>query len=268
MSEVAAGTPQVTAPRRDLTGPRRWFLGLLGIGACAAAWEVTARAALVDPVYLPAPSGVVQRIPGLFLEGPLRQDIITSLSAIVYGVLLGHLIAIPAAALAFRFRWVRDLISPVIELVRGIAPLALLPAFLLLFGLGINSAVAIITWCAWVPIFLNLLEGLDSVDSALIRSARATGARHVKVVTGVYMPASLGHYLTGLRLAVGAAWLAVVAAEMLGSDAGLGFRIFEWSQIFRIPDMYAAILVIGIIGLLMNALIALVQRRLLRWRSA
>lgn len=247
---------------------RRWLIGLLGIASAAATWEVAARTGLVNATYLPPPSAVVRALPGLLVSGPLLRDVLASLTAVGYGVLLAHLVAIPVAVLVFRYRWLRDFISPVVELIRGIAPLALLPAFLLLFGLGLRSGVAIITWCAWVPIFLNLLEGLDAVDPSLIRSARATGADQLKIVTGVYVPATIGYYLAGLRLAIGSAWLAVVAAEMLGSNAGLGFRIFEWSQVFRITDMYAAILVIGAIGLAMNTAVGAVHRRVLRWRSS
>lgn len=233
----------------------------------AAGWELLARLGMVNATYLPPPSEVVRALPGLLTDGPLAADVWASLVTVLYGVLLGHLVAVPFAAVAFRFRWLRELISPVVELVRGIAPLALLPAFLLLFGLGRRSAVAIIVWCAWVPIFLNLLEGLDAVDPVLIRSARATGARARKILVSVYVPATIGHYLTGLRLAIGSAWLAVVAAEMLGANAGLGFRILEWSQVFRITDMYAAILVIGALGLAMNMVVSGVHRRVLRWRS-
>lgn len=258
-----------------MSGARGWVsrrrnlaLGLVGVLLLGGIWEAAARLGIVNPIFLPPPSVVVARIPGLFFDGPLGQDVLYSLHAIVYGVGLGHLVGVPLAAATFHFGWLRALISPAVELVRGIAPLALLPAFLLLFGLGMNSAVAIIVWCAWVPIFLNVLEGLDAVEPNLVRSARATGAGQLKIAASVYVPATLGHYLTGLRLAIGAGWLAVVAAEMLGADAGLGFRIFEWSQIFRITDMYAAILVIGFLGLIMNSVVTLVQRRTLRWRSA
>ncbi|GAA1988230.1 ABC transporter permease [Catenulispora subtropica] len=234
-------------------------------GGC---WEAAARLGLVDSTYLPPPSAVFRALPGLLIHGPLAGDLLASLIAITYGVVLAHLVSLPLAAATFRFKWLREFISPLVELVRGIAPLALLPAFLLLFGIGRASAVAIIVWCAWVPIFLNLLEGLDAVDPTLVRSARATGAGRLKVATSVLVPASMGHYLTGLRLAIGSAWLAVVAAEMLGSNSGLGFRILEWSQVFRITDMYAAIVVIGAAGLIMNSIVAATQRRLLRWRSA
>lgn len=266
--QVTAVEGAAARPTSWAAALRRGALALTGIVGAAALWEVVGRTGIVNPVYLPPPSLILPRIPVLLREGTLYQDVVTSLSAILYGVVLGHLVGVPAAVVAFRYPWVRSVISPVIELIRGIAPLALLPAFLLLFGLGLVSAVAIIVWCAWVPLFLNLLEGLDAVDPALVRSARATGARSWKIATSVYAPASVGHYLTGLRLAIGAGWLAVVAAEMLGSNSGLGFRIFEFSQVFRIVDMYALILIIGVIGLLMNAAVTVVRHRVLHWRSA
>jgi NitT/TauT family transport system permease protein len=258
----------VSATVRARAPLSRFLLGSAGVLAVFSVWEVASRVGLVNAVYLPPPSRVVVRIPDLLRYGPLVPDVVTSLTAIAVGVLVGHLVGLSLATAAFRLPWFRMVVSPVIELTRGIAPLALLPAFLLLFGLGIKSAIAIIAWTAWVPIFLNTLEGLDAVNPAHIRSAAATGASQLKILISVYVPSILGHYLTGLRLAVGAGWLAVVAAEMLGANAGLGFRIFEFSVVFRIADMYATIMVIGILGLLTNVLIMGAQHRALRWRTS
>jgi NitT/TauT family transport system permease protein len=252
--------------RRRRVAVIRLSHGIVGVCVVGAGWELAVRTGAVDRVYLPTPSTVIGRLPGLFAAGPLRSDVLASLAAVGVGTAIANVIALALALCAYKLMWFRMTIAPVIELIRGIAPLALLPAFLLLFGLGQSSAIAIIVWCAWVPIYLNVLSSLDAIDPTLIRSARAMGAGPVRIVSSVYVPATADGYLTGLRLAFGAGWLAVVAAEMLGSNAGLGFRILEWSQTFRIVDMYAAIVVIGLIGLAINMVVTGAQRRVTRWR--
>lgn len=261
--------PDPAAPTETwIEGKGRRWVGLAGAVAVVLAIEILVRSGLVDARFLPPPSEVGARLPSLLVGGPLLGDLVSSVRSIVTGVLLGHVVALPLVALAYRHRWFRVAITPTVEFVRGIAPLALLPAFLLLFGIGAKAGVAVITWCAWVPLYINILEGLDAVDPAVVRAARSMCASPAKLVTSVYVPSVVGHYFSALRLAIGAGWLAVVAAEMLGSDSGLGYRIFEFSQIFRIPDMYATIAVIGIVGLLTNAGVMRLQQRFTAWRTA
>lgn len=236
---------------------RRW-LGAAGILLGLAAWEGLART--LDPAYLPPPSAVAVRLPGLFVRGPLLGDAAASVSAVLAGTLASCAIGVPLAVLAHACTAVRWLLAPLVELVRGIAPLALLPAFLLLFGLGTGSTIAIIAWVAWPPVFITVLAGLDATDPSLVDAARSMGAGWAWLLASVYLPSLAGHLLAAVRLAAGSAWLAVVAGEMLGSNAGLGFRILEWSQAFRIADMYAAIAVIGACGLAMNGAILALGR--------
>ncbi|RSZ58872.1 ABC transporter permease [Massilia atriviolacea] len=230
--------------------------GACGIVAVLCAWELLVGLGGVDPTYLPPPSAVAAVLPGLFLDGPLMADVRASLSAVLSGTLIACLIALPATVAAHLCAPLRWLSAPIVELVRGIAPLALLPAFLLVFGLGTRSTVAIIVWVAWPPLFINVLAGLDATDRRLIEAARSMGATTGWLLLTVYMPSVAGHFLAGLRLALGSAWLAVVAAEMLGANAGIGFRILEWSQTFHITAMYGAIVVIGVISLGLNGVLA------------
>ena len=211
-----------------IDGRGRTWVGLAGALSVVLAIEVLVRSGLVDARFLPPPSEVGARLPALLVGGPLPGDLASSLRSILTGVLLGHVVALPLVALAYRHRWFRVAITPTVEFVRGIAPLALLPAFLLLFGIGAKAGIAVITWCAWVPLYIrqdNLLEGLDAVDPAVVRAAHSMCASPAKLVASVYVPSVVGHYFSALRLAIGAGWLAVVAAEMLGSDSGLGYRI-------------------------------------------
>jgi NitT/TauT family transport system permease protein len=262
---VAGGPPAAGENRYDWR--HRFGFGAGGVLTAFAGWELSVRGGVVDQIYLPPPSRILAVLPELVSDGPLAADVGTSLWTVAVGLAIGFVLGVTLAVATYLAPWLRWAVSPLVELVRGIAPLALLPAFLLLFGLGTPSAIAIIVWVAWVPIFLNVLEGLDSTDRELVLVARSMGANLADLLVSVYAPSLVGYLLTGLRLGLGNAWLAVVAAEMLGANAGIGFRILEWSQTFRIVDMYGAIVVIGLIGLALNSLILLVQRRYTRWRS-
>jgi NitT/TauT family transport system permease protein len=155
--------------------------------------------------------------------------------------------------------------ATIVELIRGIAPLALLPAFMLIFGLGFASIVAAIVWVAWIPIFLNTLQGMKSADPLLIKAARSMGSNKMQIALKVILPSAIPFIVAGLRLAMGSAFLVVVAAEMLGANSGLGFYILNASQTFEIPEMYAAIFMIGIVGLLLNTAFLLAARLLTPW---
>jgi NitT/TauT family transport system permease protein len=244
----------------------RWCAAFGGPACAFALSETASRSGLVDLTYLPPPTVVAAALPDLMVHGPLWRDLLASLSAVAIGVTGSTLLGVAMAVLARRFPVLRWVVTPIIELMRGLAPLALLPAFLLIFGLGQASEIAIIVWVAWVPVYINSLEGLDETDSELLLAARTMGASFGQLLVSVYLPSVSGHLLSGLRLAFGNAWLAVVAAEMLGSNRGLGYRILEYSQTFRIADMYAAILVIGGTSLGINAVLLVTYRRFTRWR--
>ena len=168
-----------------------------------------------------------------------------------------------ALAIACHLLWVvRAGSSWVIEIIRAIPPLALLPAFLLLFGIGFKFPVAMIVWVAWIPVFLNTLDGLDEVDQN-IREAAWEFCPMRTVVRTVVLPVAAPQILTGLRLAMGSCFLVIVVAEIMGSTVGLGYYIQDASSTFRIPEMYAAIATLGVMAFLANWLV--VRVALLAW---
>lgn len=147
------------------------------------------------------------------------------------------------------------------------AALALLPVFVLILGLGETSKISIILYaCAW-PILLNTVAGVKSVDPLLIKSARSMGLRPVRLFQKVILPAAVPTIFTGIRLAGAYSILVLVAAEMVGAKAGLGYLITYAQFNFRVPDMYAGILTISVLGLLFNQLLVRLARRFSTWRT-
>jgi NitT/TauT family transport system permease protein len=160
-----------------------------------------------------------------------------------------------------------DLLNQIIEICRNTAPLALLPVFILLLGIGETSKISMVIYsCVW-PLLLNTVAAVKQVDPLLIKSARTMGASPQQLFRKVILPASLPTIFVGIRLASASAMLVLVASEMVGAKAGLGYLIINSQYSFLIPQMYFGILGITVIGLTFNAVLEALERRFMRWKA-
>lgn len=239
--------------------------GAVSIVSLLAVWEVVVRAELVLSSFAPPPSVIVLTVVDLFVSGILWRQLTATLFRIAVGYAIAAVIGVLAAIACGLSRTVEHLLVPPVEFVRCIAPLALLPAFMLILGIGPVSKIAIIVWVAWVPIFINTLEGAKAVDPVLVKAAQSIGSSDLQIALKVVLPSALPFVVAGLRLGMGSAFLVLVAAEMLGTDAGLGFFILETSQTFKLREMYAAIFVVGVLGFLVNWAFTRLGRALMPW---
>lgn len=245
----------------------RTVWGLLPIAAFLGLWEIAPRVNLVDPTFVVPFSTAVDALWQLAESGQLADDASASLSRAGSGFGLSLAIAIPLGLLIGWYPRVASLFSPLLELFRNTAALALLPVFTLLLGIGETSKIAIVTYaCLW-PVLLNTISAVRSVDPLLIKSARSLGLSTPVLFWRVVLPASVPSVLTGVRLAASASILVLIAAEMVGAKEGLGFLINASQQNFSIANMYAGIIAISLIGVLVNYLLLLVERRLTRWQG-
>lgn len=241
--------------------------GVIGLVAVAALWEIAPRAGLVDRFFVPPLSQVLAAWADLVSSGELFVHLRASLTRSGLGFLLALVIAVPLGAAIAWYRSVHQVLDPVLELFRNTAALALLPVFVLILGIGETSKVAIVTYACLFPVLLNTISGVRSVDPLLLRSARALGMGPLATFRKVVLPAALPTIFTGIRIAGAAAILVLIAAEMIGATAGLGYLI-NYSQFnFLVPQMYAGILTTSVVGLLVNGALVALERRLSRWRS-
>jgi NitT/TauT family transport system permease protein len=261
----------VVAPAKaGRTLPWRWLASSLGRSALLLAllllWELAPRLDLVDPAFLPPLSEVLDAGRELALNGQLWEHLAASLLR-AYG---GFAIAVVAfVPLGLAIGWYAGLdraLKQIIEVLRNTAPLALLPVFILLLGIGEVSKVAMVVYsCAW-PLLLNTIAAVRQVDPLLVKSARTMGATPLQLFVKVILPAALPMVFVGVRLASASAMLVLVASEMVGAKAGLGYLIIYGQYSFLIPQMYFGVLSITTIGLLSNAGLEIVERRFTRWR--
>ncbi|MFI7209817.1 ABC transporter permease [Micromonospora maritima] len=234
--------------------------------ALAAIWEIVPRTGLVDRVFLPPLSEVLVAWWELLRSGQLAEHVGASLTRSLTGLALAVVTAIPLGLLIGWYRPLADLLSPLLEVFRNTAALALLPVFVLILGLGETSKIALVVYaCSW-PILLNTIAGVKGVDPLLVRSARSMGLNHLRLFQKVILPASVPTVFTGVRLAGAYSILVLVAAEMVGAKAGLGYLVNYAQYNFAIPDMYAGIITISAIGLVVNQLLVAGERRFSTWR--
>jgi ABC-type nitrate/sulfonate/bicarbonate transport system permease component len=163
---------------------------------------------------------------------------------------------------------IRNLFEPLIEMIRPIPPLAWIPIAILWFGIGGKSAAFIIFLGAFFPILLNTISGVHSIDPVLIEAARVLNAGRRFIFLKVLIPGAIPSILTGMRIGIGIGWMTLVAAEFTGvkQGYGLGYMIMTARDIQRSDEIIAGMLVIGIIGLSIDAGLKLIERQMTTWR--
>jgi NitT/TauT family transport system permease protein len=232
------------------------------------AWELLPRTGLVDRVFLPPFSEVVLAAERLVLSGALVEHAIASILRSSSGLALAMLIAVPAGLIIGSNRRIAEFIEPLLELFRNTAPLALLPVFTLILGIGETSKIAMVLYASAWPILLSTVNGVRTVDPLLIKAARSMSLSSTRLFAKVILPASVPTIFTGIRLAAAHSILVLIAAEMVGAKAGLGYFVNAAEFNFQIPEMYAGILTLALLGLLVNVMLVHIEGRLSMWRAS
>jgi NitT/TauT family transport system permease protein len=241
--------------------------GVLGIALLALVWELAPRSGAVDPHFVSPLTEVLASLWELTTSGQLWTHLSASLVRSAVGFSLAVVTAIPLGAAIAWYSPARELLTPVLEIFRNTAALALLPVFVLVLGIGETSKVAIVLFACFFPILLSTISGVATVDPQLLRSARVLGLSPVTTFRKIVFPAAVPTIFTGIRISGAAAILVLIAAEMIGATAGLGFLINYSQYNFLIPQMYAAILATSLVGLAVNYGLVALERRFSRWRA-
>lgn len=242
-------------------------LGLVGILGFLLLWELVPTLGLVSKAYLSPPSEILATIWQLIGSGALFKHLTASLQRSLWGLLLAIGLGVALGLLMGWFTRFEAIVDPILQLFRQTSAFALFPVFILFLGIGELSKVAIIFWASFWPVLLSTIGGVKQVDQLLIHSARSMGASRLFVFRQVVLPAASPSIFTGIRLAGTYCITALVAAEMIGAHSGLGFLTLNAQEVFQIPTMYAGILLLALLGLALNYVLALVERRLTRWRK-
>ncbi|MET8650864.1 ABC transporter permease [Nocardia aurea] len=267
-AETVERGPSVARRIGALIARTAWRIAkpLVAIGAFLLLWQFAPQVGLVDQVFLPPFTTVAQAFIDLVQSGEMWTHVSASLNRSLSGFALALVIAVPLGIAIAWYKPVADLLNPILELFRNTAALALLPVFVLILGIGETSKVALVVYASVFPILLNTITGVRTVDPLLIKSAVSLGLTPIRLFQKVILPAAIPSIFTGLRMAAASSILVLLAAEMVGARAGLGYLITAAQQNFQIPNMYAGILAISLLGLSFNGLLVTLERRFSRWR--
>ena len=243
-------------PQRDFSALwLRVLPPLLGLALLAVVWEVVS---IATKASIPSPKDTLLQAVVLFSDpfysnGPNDQgvgwNVLSSLKRVAMGFGLAAIVGIPVGFMIGRFTFLSHMFNPLISLMRPVSPLAWLPIGLLVFKGADPAAIWTIFICSIWPMIINTAVGVQRVPQDYMNVARVLNLSEWKIVTKILFPSVLPYMLTGVRLAVGTAWLVIVAAEMLTGGVGIGFWVWdEWNNL-NVKNIIIAIFVIGIVGL-------------------
>jgi NitT/TauT family transport system permease protein len=158
-------------------------------------------------------------------------------------------------------------VNPLLQIFSQANPFTLFPLFIIFLGIGEVSKIAIIYWVTQWPILFNTITGIKNVDPVLVKLAKATGLGKVDIFRKVLIPASLPTVFTGIRMGAVFTFFMLIGAEMIGATSGLGFMIMQAQMVMQIPRMWVGIVVVAIIGILINYIILLIEKRFTSWKE-
>jgi ABC-type nitrate/sulfonate/bicarbonate transport system permease component len=219
-----------------------------------------------NSMLFPSPLDIAKRAAALWSTGALQNHIIASVTRVFVGVLMGFPLAVVLGIGIARSRVVEVIFEPLIELIRPIPPLAVLPMFILWFGIGELSKLMFIAFAAFYIILTTVMLSAANIDVVLIRAARTLGINGWRFYREIVFPAISPDLFVGVRLGLSAGFVVIVASEFIAADVGLGYMINYARAFFRVSDMFVGALTIGLIGYSVNMALVVVERRIFSWR--
>jgi len=224
--------------------------------------------------FFPEPLRIFANIPKVLTvdsaggsTSPFFTDVLASIGRMLAGYVLGCAWGVAAGSVLGRWRAARDYTSPIVEFLRSVPATAVLPIFILLFGLGQGMQIAFIAWGVSWFVLINTASGVASIHKTLIDVGRAFRLSPAKQFFGLVLPSAAPKIFAGLRIGLTAAMILIVTSEFLGATNGIGFQLIQTQRRFQLVDMWSWMLVIAILGYLLNTVLELIEARALRWHA-
>jgi sulfonate transport system permease protein len=228
-------------------------------------WELLARADWLSPQVLPAPSKVLRTAFKLTVSGSLLNDLGVSLLRAAAGFAIGGGLGFALGTLVGFSRFAEALVDRSVQMIRAIPFLALLPLVIVWFGVGEAEKVFLVSLGVCFPIYVNTTLGIRQVDPKLMELGRVQGLGSWQLIRRIILPGALPSILTGVRYALATAWLALVVAETIGAQSGLGFLAMDAREFLRTDVIVLTIVIYALIGVAADSIARLLERRLLAW---
>jgi sulfonate transport system permease protein len=270
----AAAQAPLPADPDDLPPESRWRLAarrltparkVTGLVAVLILWQVGATAGWLGTTT-PSPTDVVNAVRELIDTGELAHHLGVSLARVAKGLAIGLSLGLLLGLAAGLLRLAEDLVDGPIQSLRMLPHLALVPIFIIWFGIGETSKIALIAIGPIFPLYLNVLHGIRGVDERIVESARSCGVGRIGLITRVILPGALPQILVGLRQALGLGWLSLVVAEQTATTAGIGFLMNDAREFLRTDVIFVVLVIYALLGLGTDLFVRLIERRALAWR--
>ncbi|SDK99013.1 ABC transporter permease [Streptomyces indicus] len=256
----------LTSTRARRTRVPRWLRRTTGPLLLLALWQLLSSTGALPPEILASPGTIAGVARDLIADGSLTQAMGVSVQRVASGLLLGAVIGTTLALLSGLFRVGEDLVDAGMQMLRTVPFVGLIPLFIIWFGIGEAPKIAIITLGVVFPLYLNAYAGIRGVDAQLIEAGQSLGLTRWGLVRHVVLPGALPGALTGLRYSLGVSWLALVFAEQVNADAGIGFLMMQARDFLRTDVIVVCLIVYAFLGLLADLAVRLLERLLLQWR--
>jgi NitT/TauT family transport system permease protein len=241
------------------------FIGFFGI------WTLMAASGLVHALFLPSPVEVAGKFVDLtqkpFVGYTLQHHLLSSFGRFAIGFGLAAVIGVPLGLLMGWFRWLDEIVSPLFDALRFVAPIAWVPFAALWFGTGIGGPVLIIFSGAFPPCVINAYRGAKYVEVYYIEAARMLGASNWRIITEVLLPASVPSIVAGLRVSAGLGWQSLIGAELIVASSGVGYLMVKGQSNISTSIVMSGMIAIGIVGVAIDVLLRALESRMDRHRA-
>jgi sulfonate transport system permease protein len=262
--------PVIPLSRRSSRWRRRGIEMLIGFilpVVLVIVWQLAAVVGWIDQNLLPAPTTVVATLIGLIRDGTLGGDLLASSIRWIVGFLIGGTLGLLAGSFVGLSRIAEQVLDTSLQMIRTIPFLALAPLLVLWLGLDEPPKITLIALASFFPLYLNTFAGIRNVDRKLIEIGRVYRLSQLELLLRVILPAALPEILTGVRYGLSVAWLALVLAELLGAQQGLGYLLSEGREFVRVDIVLCSILIFALAGKVVDLLVRGLEAYFLRWRD-
>ena len=230
-------------------------------------WQFAHSSGLTNKNLFPGPWEVATASVKLFNDGVMMKDLRTSVSRAAVGFAMGASLGILAGMLTARVAVIRLAIYPFFNILRPIPAIALVPIAIVWFGIGEESKYFVIAYTVFLAVWLATHHGMEHVPETYTRASRSLGAPLRREFFEVIVPAAAPHIFAGLRFGAALAFLSLVAAELTGSSAGIGYRLEEARQYFQVDRMFVGLIQLGLLGALLDSFFVFASRRIVHWET-
>lgn len=255
---------------RALAARRRrlqWILGLCSLGAVVAVYTIASLLGS-NPALLPPPMRIINAIGSGIADGTLWKATLASLGRVAAGYVCGCAAAVILGSIRGWYRIAGYVLDPVVDAMRHVPALAYIPLVILWFGIGEGARILVIGFASFLSCIVSVTAGMKETPNVYVDAARTLGASEAQVFFRIAIPSSVPYIFAGLRVALGAAWGTLVAAELIAAQSGLGYLLQVGQAFFRSEIVIIALIIIGAIGFAMDAILKAIQKRLVRWSAA